>query len=878
MLNLSIRNYTVTILLSIFLFACGGGSSDSTPPTPAPTPDATAPVITLNGNIETILLQGEAYIELGAIAIDDRDGEIEVVISSTVDTNTIGEHTIMYSATDTAGNTANATRTVNIVERTDTTPPVMTLNGDATISLLQGEGYTELGATAIDDRDGYIEVVISGTVDTNTIGNYTITYNATDAAGNTSTASRTVNVVEQPDITPPVITLNGDMSITLLLGTSYDELGATATDETDGDIDVIISGPVDTDTEGTYIVTYTATDKANNASKITRTIEVVAKLPNAFITTWKTDAIQYGATNEKQIKISTYGDGYDYRVDWGDGSYDEHVKGNITHTYQNAGIYTVQITGSFPQLYFSLPIDFGGETNIYYPDDNLKILTVVQWGPNKWRSMHQAFAGCNDVTFEANDTPDLSNVTDMSGMFREAYFFNEDISSWDVSNVTNMKNIFFAALEFNQELSNWDVSSVTNMSDMFNYATKFNQGLSSWDVSNVTDMSNMFRYATSFNQDINNWDVSNVIHMTGMFDNASTFNQDLNSWNTANVIDMQTMFSGATTFDQDINNWDVSNVTTMKNMFSNAKAFNQVLSHWDTSKVTDMHGMFSGATAFNQTLSSWDVSMVMDMQGMFASATTFNRNLSSWNVSNVTDMSFMFYGAEAFNQALSNWHVSKVTDMRAMFLSAFAFNQDINSWDVSNVIDMSDMFNSTVAFNKELDNWDVSNVTRMDGMFFKAKSFNQNLNNWNVSSVTNMHSMFGNATAFNQSLLNWDTSNVIYMGHMFYNASSFNQNLNFWDVTYVTDMSFMFDNATSFNQDLSSWNVSNVTHMYGMFSGITLSTNNYDALLISWSSLALQNDVDFNAGKSKYSASSQGYRDVLTHSFGWKVADGGVAN
>ena len=66
------------------------------------------------------------------------------------------------------------------------------------------------------------------------------------------------------------------------------------------------------------------------------------------------------------------------------------------------------------------------------------------------------------------------------------------------------------------EISNWDVSNVTNMSRMFRNATSFNQPLNNWDVSNVTSMNYMFRGATSFNQPLNNWNVSNVTRMTWM--------------------------------------------------------------------------------------------------------------------------------------------------------------------------------------------------------------------------------------------------------------------------------------------------------------------------------------------------------------------------
>jgi Domain of unknown function (DUF5011) len=76
----------------------------------------------------------------------------------------------------------------------DTTPPVITVLGTNPLSLTVGTAYAEAGATCVDNKDPSCTVVTTGTVNTATAGSYTITYTATDAAGNVSTATRTVNV------------------------------------------------------------------------------------------------------------------------------------------------------------------------------------------------------------------------------------------------------------------------------------------------------------------------------------------------------------------------------------------------------------------------------------------------------------------------------------------------------------------------------------------------------------------------------------------------------------------------------------------------------------------------------------------------------------
>jgi len=79
----------------------------------------------------------------------------------------------------------------------DTTPPVITLNGLVELNITQGESYTDAGATAWDDRDGDLtdRITVTDPVDTATVGIYTVTYSVSDAAGNQATATRTVHVV-----------------------------------------------------------------------------------------------------------------------------------------------------------------------------------------------------------------------------------------------------------------------------------------------------------------------------------------------------------------------------------------------------------------------------------------------------------------------------------------------------------------------------------------------------------------------------------------------------------------------------------------------------------------------------------------------------------
>ncbi len=318
-------------------------------------------------------------------------------------------------------------------------------------------------------------------------------------------------------------------------------------------------------------------------------------------------------------------------------------------------------------------------------------------------------------------------------------------------------------------------------------------------------------------------------------------------------------------------------VTNTSYMFYHAESLNQDLNNWDVSGVTDMNNMFAQAYAFNGNISGWNVGNVTNMEKVFSYASVFNQDLNNWDVGNVINMKQLFENAEVFNGNISNWDVSKVQNMYCMFCSAYEFNQDIGNWNVSSVTDMSWMFYAALKFNQDLNNWNVSAATNMDGVFEDAAAFNGNISNWDVSNVTSMIEMFYEASKFNGDISGWDVSKVTNMSQMFYYTDSFNQDISKWNVSNVTNMSYMFIGAISFNQNIGSWDVSNVSNMFYMFENAGLSTNNYDALLNAWSTLALKNNVTFHGGTSTYSCLSEAARTKIINDFNWIISDGGSA-
>lgn len=300
--------------------------------------------------------------------------------------------------------------------------------------------------------------------------------------------------------------------------------GAMAIDASSGELTVADSALFDFEINPTLtaVVEVSADNADSKEVDVTITLTDVEE-PRPFITTWQTTSVNESIT----IYINPDVTGYDYQVDWGDGSQDNNLTADASHEYATAGIYTVEISGNFPAIY-SANLD-GSKVNAE------KLQSIESWGTIEWKSMEQAFAYCSNMVYNASDEPELSQVASMASMFSYANSFNGDINNWDVSNVTDMTYMFRYARSFNQDLNSWNVSKVDRMFHMFEVASLFNGNITDWDVSNVKSMSRMFNGAYAFNQDIGSWNVSSLLYATYMFNSATTFSQDLSGWATDNV-------------------------------------------------------------------------------------------------------------------------------------------------------------------------------------------------------------------------------------------------------------------------------------------------------------------------------------------------------
>jgi PKD repeat protein len=248
------------------------------------TNDLTKPVITLIGSNPDSLEQGYTYSDKGATAFDLADGNLTSAILSgnNINNMVLGSYQVTYDVTDSAGNKADRViRTVLVTD--DITPPVLTLVGSTVEKWLVKVPYVDKGFTSSDKVDGNITagVLVTGSVDVNKLGSYSLTYTSIDKAGNSSVLSRLVQVI---DTLAPVIKLNGSDTLKLKCNDVYNDPGYILTDNYDTltTANATVSGTVNTAVNGTYVITYNAKDKSNNAATTKKRFVVISGCPNGM--------------------------------------------------------------------------------------------------------------------------------------------------------------------------------------------------------------------------------------------------------------------------------------------------------------------------------------------------------------------------------------------------------------------------------------------------------------------------------------------------------------------------------------------------------------------------------------------------------------------
>ncbi|MBC1891909.1 immunoglobulin-like domain-containing protein [Listeria booriae] len=240
-----------------------------------------APVITA---ADKTLKKGASFDPMaGVSASDTEDGNVTdkvTVTANDVDTSAVGTYHVTYSVTDSDGNTTTKTITVTV---TSNDAPVITASDK---TLKKGGSFDPMaGVSASDTEDGNVTdkvTVTANDVDTSAVGTYHVTYSVTDSDGNTTTKTITVTVTSND---APVIVASDQ---TIKKGKAFDVMaGVSASDLEDGDVTggiTVTANDVDTNTVGTYHVTYSVTDSDGNTTTKTITVTITSNDAPTFTT------------------------------------------------------------------------------------------------------------------------------------------------------------------------------------------------------------------------------------------------------------------------------------------------------------------------------------------------------------------------------------------------------------------------------------------------------------------------------------------------------------------------------------------------------------------------------------------------------------------
>lgn len=247
--------------------------------------DAASPVIAITGSYDITLEAGVTWVDPGATCTDAEDGSLVVSMPS-LNTKMLGATHLTYSCTDAQSNTAQATRSVYIEDKT---PPVLSVIGANPMYVTLGTTWTDPGVQCTDNSHPGVwtgppnlQLRPPYEPDLNQVGDQTVTYECSDSSENRAQIIRKVVVIDRA---VPVLTLDdplfehGQLStagggLVIQTGDVWREPGAVCVDSTDGKLEVSITGTVNSNTPGTYTLRYQCNDKTGNEAVTTRQVLV----------------------------------------------------------------------------------------------------------------------------------------------------------------------------------------------------------------------------------------------------------------------------------------------------------------------------------------------------------------------------------------------------------------------------------------------------------------------------------------------------------------------------------------------------------------------------------------------------------------------------
>jgi surface protein len=175
---------------------------------------------------------------------------------------------------------------------------------------------------------------------------------------------------------------------------------------------------------------------------------------------------------------------------------------------------------------------------------------------------------------------------------------------------------------------------------------------------------------------------------------------------------------------------------------------------------------------------------------------------------------------------------------------------------------------------------DISSVTTFYHAFASCSSLTTlDVSAWNTASVTTFQCAFqGCISLTTLDVSAWNTASVTTFRYAFRSCSSLTTlDVSAWNTASVTTFHYAFCDCSSLTTlAANNWDITAVTEMADMFLNVTLSTINYSNIIIAWEGQAVNNNIVFHGGNSKYSAGAAATaRQALIDDHTWTITDGG---
>jgi len=375
----------------------------------------------------------------------------------------------------------------------------------------------------------------------------------------------------------------------------------------------------------------------------------------------------------------------------------------------------------------------------------------------------------------------------------------------------------------------------------------------------------------------------------------------VNQWGYNEWRSMGTSFQGCSNLEiyaTDIPN--TSLVNTLANAFNGCTSLTTMsLAGWDLTSCTSFGWGYTGGFQSCTSLTSIDftgcklnTTSNVQFREVFYNCTSLTTvtGFNTLNTSKVYTMYQTFRGCTSLTSLdMSGMDLSNCSDFRQMFY----YNISLTSVDVSGVtfrtlgVNFSSTFQATPNLTTITGIEDITvPFTNIIGMFRGCGiSGDLDLTGWDVSQVTSTSNTFSptvNLTSLNVS--GWDLSNCTTFGNRY--AGMFNGcGADYIDVTGITIRTsgpvIMYEPFYGLGVcdvvGLDTWDISTVSNMKDFLRGSTITTTEYDKLLVAWNALNPVSGLSVNFGTSKYTIGSpaEAAKSNLILSDLWTITDGG---